>query len=220
VPALAVGLFLVGFGLGGQIPISETIWASYFGRRYLGQVRSVALPISLLLGAVGPQFAAIYFDRVGNYNGAFVALAMLWTFAAILVLMIRRPHSRGAPPVRVPAPAPAAAPALAFAAAGAAAPPRSARPALGWASVGSALASSVVNHTRQSSLGFARPSNGLQRALPAGDEAARARPAPRRRTYGLQAPSDYVPPPAPRAETREYMFGPRPAGQSDGGGGY
>ena len=90
-PMLAVGFVLVGTGIGGQIPIQETIWATYFGRRYLGQVRSVALPFSLFLGAGGPLVVSIYFDKVGNYNGAFFGLAVLWGIAALLVLMVRRP---------------------------------------------------------------------------------------------------------------------------------
>ncbi|MEZ4502033.1 MAG: MFS transporter [Dehalococcoidia bacterium] len=96
-PLLAVGFFLVGTGIGGQIPIQETIWATYFGRRYLGQVRSVALPFALFLGAGGPLVVSIYFDIVGNYNGAFFGLGVLWGIAALLVLMVRRPN----PPPRL-----------------------------------------------------------------------------------------------------------------------
>ncbi|HXH20663.1 MAG TPA: MFS transporter [Dehalococcoidia bacterium] len=93
-PILVLGFLLVGTGIGGQIPIQETIWATYFGRRYLGQVRSVALPFSLFLGAGGPQVVSWYFDEVGNYYGAFLALAALWTIGAGLVLTIRRPAVR------------------------------------------------------------------------------------------------------------------------------
>lgn len=205
VPVLAIGLFLVGTGLGGQIPIQETIWASYFGRRYLGQVRSVALPISLLLGALGPQAASIYFDRVGNYNGAFIGLAVLWTLAAVTVLMIRRPHSRSGsnrPASSIPSPA-ILAPAMALAG-GTPSAPRGPSTAAGWAGIGATTASGQPSRPRQS-LGFARPSNGVQRAIPAGDTAQAPQPAPRRGLYGLDAPPDFTPPPPTRAETREYM---------------
>jgi hypothetical protein len=58
-PMLFAGFVMVGSGIGGQIPIQETIWASYFGRRYLGQVRSVTLPFSLFLGGGGAYVVCV-----------------------------------------------------------------------------------------------------------------------------------------------------------------
>ncbi|MBM3140915.1 MAG: MFS transporter, partial [Chloroflexi bacterium] len=88
---LVVGFLVMGWGFGGQIPLQETIWASYFGRRYLGAVRSAAMPFTLFLGAGGPLAVSFYFDVVGNYDGAFVVIAGLWAAAAAMVLMVRRP---------------------------------------------------------------------------------------------------------------------------------
>ena len=97
VAILATGFVMVGWGLGGQIPIQEVIWGSYFGRRYLGAVRSAALPFALFLGAGGPQAVQIYYDHVGNYNGALYVVAGLWLLAAVLVIMVRKPK----PPQRI-----------------------------------------------------------------------------------------------------------------------
>ena len=71
------------------------IWAQYFGRRYLGEVRSVVLPVSLSMGAAGPLITALYFDAVGDYNGVFLSVGVTWVLAAILILAVRRP---GPPP--------------------------------------------------------------------------------------------------------------------------
>jgi MFS family permease len=89
---LVAGFLLMGWGFGGQIPLQETIWASYFGRRHLGAVRSVAMPFSLVLGAGGPLAVSFYFDVVGNYDGAFFAIGAMWALAAVLVLLVRRPR--------------------------------------------------------------------------------------------------------------------------------
>lgn len=89
--ALAIAFAAVGWGFGGQIPLQETIWGSYFGRRYLGSVRSVAMPIALLIGAGAPLFVSWYYDTVGNYHGAFLGIGVLWFAAAGIVLMVRRP---------------------------------------------------------------------------------------------------------------------------------
>ncbi|MDA1004097.1 MAG: MFS transporter, partial [Chloroflexi bacterium] len=89
---LVLGFLGMGWGFGGQIPLQETIWGSYFGRRYLGSVRSVGMPFSLALGAGGPLAVSYYFDIVGNYDGAFFAIGGLWGLAAVLVLLVRRPR--------------------------------------------------------------------------------------------------------------------------------
>ncbi|MBT5774068.1 MAG: hypothetical protein HOH95_06790, partial [Dehalococcoidia bacterium] len=64
---------------------------SYFGRRYLGRVRSVAMPFALFLGAGGPQGASFYVDVVGNYDGVFITVAALWFIGGAMMLLIKRP---------------------------------------------------------------------------------------------------------------------------------
>ncbi|MBT8147183.1 MAG: MFS transporter [Gammaproteobacteria bacterium] len=71
-----LGFLLMGVGWGGLIPLQEVIWASFFGRRYLGSVRSMAMPFSFALSALGPIVVAYYYDRVGNYDLALLAIAM------------------------------------------------------------------------------------------------------------------------------------------------
>lgn len=89
---LAIGFFVVGWGIGGQIPLQETIWASYFGRRYIGAVRSVAMPFTMLIAASGPILVATYADNVGNYDAAMFGVAGAWAVASLLILVARRPQ--------------------------------------------------------------------------------------------------------------------------------
>lgn len=88
---LAIAFAAVGWGFGGQIPLQETIWGSYFGRRYLGSVRSVAMPIALFIGAGAPLFVSWYYDTVGNYHGVFLGIGALWFVAAGVVMLVKRP---------------------------------------------------------------------------------------------------------------------------------
>ncbi len=83
-----VAFFMLGIGWGGMIPMQEVIWASYFGRRYLGAVRSAALPFALILGGGGPLVVAWYYDVVGNYDGAFLTVAGMSVLAAGLILAL------------------------------------------------------------------------------------------------------------------------------------
>lgn len=90
-PLVYTGFFLLGLGWGGLIPLQEVIWATFFGRRHLGSVRSAAMPFSLVIGAGAPLLASWYFDRYGNYDGAFLTVAAMNATAAVLLLFARRP---------------------------------------------------------------------------------------------------------------------------------
>ncbi len=85
-----LAFFVLGIGWGGVIPMQEVIWASYFGRRYLGAVRSAALPFALILGAGGPLAVGYYHDVVGNYDGAFIIVGCMSLLAGALILALPR----------------------------------------------------------------------------------------------------------------------------------
>lgn len=90
------GFALLGFGWGGMIPLQEVIWASFFGRRYLGAVRSAAMPFSILLTAGAPLATSYYFDVVGDYTGAILAVGTANIFSAAMILAIKRPSPKSA----------------------------------------------------------------------------------------------------------------------------
>ncbi len=85
------GFAVLGFGWGGMIPLQEVIWATFFGRRYLGAVRSAALPFSLLLTAGAPLATSYYHDLVGSYTGAIVIVAVFNLISAALIYVLRKP---------------------------------------------------------------------------------------------------------------------------------
>ncbi|MEZ4502668.1 MAG: MFS transporter [Dehalococcoidia bacterium] len=90
-PLIYASYFLLGVGWGGLIPLQEVVWASFYGRRYLGSVRSAGLPFALIIQAGAPLATSIYFDRIGNYDGAFFAVAAAAMIAVVLVLSARPP---------------------------------------------------------------------------------------------------------------------------------
>lgn len=92
---LGIGYFLLGVGWGGMIPIQEVIWARFFGRRYLGAVRSAALPFTLIFSAAGPLAASWYHDVVGNYYGALLAVAACAFASALIIFAVPDPKRRG-----------------------------------------------------------------------------------------------------------------------------
>jgi cyanate permease len=84
----------MGLGWGGLLPLQEVIWASFFGRRYLGSVRSTAMPFTFGMSALGPVLVAYYYDLVGNYDLALLAIAVCNLASAIMLYRIR--HSDAA----------------------------------------------------------------------------------------------------------------------------
>ena len=96
-PLVACGFFAMGSGMAGYVPVQEIMWASFFGRRHLGAVRSSAMPVAIGLGASGPVLVAYYYDRTGSYEGIFVVLSALVLASAALVFLARSPDRRERP---------------------------------------------------------------------------------------------------------------------------
>jgi hypothetical protein len=75
-----------------MIPLQEVIWGSFFGRRYLGAVRSAGLPITLLISAAAPVLVSYYQDTTGTYDGAILAIAGCNLVSALMILALQPPR--------------------------------------------------------------------------------------------------------------------------------
>ena len=85
-------LFVYGFGIGGIIPLQETVWASYFGREHLGSIRSIGMPFTIIFGGGGPLLAGVMYDRTGSYGSAFVGFAVVQMIGVVLLLLAAPPR--------------------------------------------------------------------------------------------------------------------------------
>ena len=83
--------FLYGFGFGGTIPLSEFLWARYFGRGHIGAIRGIGNPIAVVGTGVGPVLAGAWFDLSGSYTPAFIAAIAVYMTAATIIAMSRPP---------------------------------------------------------------------------------------------------------------------------------
>jgi MFS family permease len=89
---ISAAMALWGLGIGGTIPLQETVWANYFGRTHLGRIRSVAMPFSIIFGAGGPLLAGELYDRSGSYTLAFCLFAAFWIIGFFLILLAKPPR--------------------------------------------------------------------------------------------------------------------------------
>lgn len=85
--------FLYGFGFGGTIPLSEFIWATYFGRAHIGAIRGVGQMISIIGPTVVPILVGLWFDVAGTYRPAFMMIIGLYLLAAFVIWSSRKPES-------------------------------------------------------------------------------------------------------------------------------
>ena len=91
IPVLWIGFFLYGLGFGGTIPISEFLWARYFGRRHIGAIRGVGRPISMVFSMGGPVAIGVIFDITGSYVGAFLVLVCFYILGAVVINVSKPP---------------------------------------------------------------------------------------------------------------------------------
>ncbi len=92
IAAGVLGAFILGFGVGGLHIIARLTWADYFGRLHLGQIRSWGLAAQVGGQALGPVAAGMAVDRVGSYEGAFLAFGINLAAVSLLMLTATRPE--------------------------------------------------------------------------------------------------------------------------------
>lgn len=95
---------MFGIGFGGRTPLTTAIRGEYFGRASFGKILGIStVPMNILL-LIAPPMAGFMRDQLGDYQWAFLTLAILNGIGALLFLIARRPRL----PAAQPAPAPAA----------------------------------------------------------------------------------------------------------------
>lgn len=91
-----------GFFRGAYPTLVPLTWANYFGRGFLGTIRGVVAPFSLVASAGGPLFAGYLYDRTQSYSVAFGIFVATFLLATVFMFLAK-------PPKRRPQPAPATA---------------------------------------------------------------------------------------------------------------
>lgn len=88
---LFAGFYLYGFGFGGSVPLSEFLFARYFGRKHIGAIRGFGIPVSLICSAGAPVLTGVWVDTFGSYTGAFMLIMCLYLTGAVVINISREP---------------------------------------------------------------------------------------------------------------------------------
>ena len=83
---------LFGIGFGGRTPLTTAIRGEYFGRASFGKILGIStVPMNILLLIASPM-AGFMRDQLGDYQWAFLTLAILNGIGAVLFLIARKPR--------------------------------------------------------------------------------------------------------------------------------
>ena len=85
-------MFMAGVVMGGYLILRALLTANYFGRAHLGAVNSLFRPIVMGTGAAGPLLFGALYDLQGGYALAFLAAALAWGSAGVIVLLAKPPQ--------------------------------------------------------------------------------------------------------------------------------
>jgi MFS family permease len=93
--------FVIGQGIGqGMGLLGPKLWADYYGRTFLGTIRGVLQPFSVVASLVGPLFAAYVYDTVGSYNLAFSVIIVCLLLSVVLLWIARPPSMKQSVEIR------------------------------------------------------------------------------------------------------------------------
>lgn len=87
---------LIGIGTAYGSSIRSTVYASYFGKKNLGSIQTIASALTVLGSAVGPFPFGYAKDQLGSYKVPLLGSALCMMITALLVFVF------GAKPIALP----------------------------------------------------------------------------------------------------------------------
>lgn len=92
--AISAAAFILFYGVAVAVKIVtlNTIWPTYFGRKYLGAIRGATTVFMVLSTALGPLPLGIVYDLTGSFNIAIYIMMGHALIAMVFALSIRRPN--------------------------------------------------------------------------------------------------------------------------------
>ena len=85
---------IFGLGIGGLMFIHSFIWADYFGRKNLGQIRGKVTPFILIIGGAGAPVAGYVRDFTGSYEIVWFIGMLMMFFTAALFFTCKKPEKK------------------------------------------------------------------------------------------------------------------------------
>lgn len=81
-----------GISIGGIMVVREVLFADYYGRRFIGTIRGVVMPLNLVAMAGGPIFAAWIYDRTGSYQLPYYVFLAAFAVGVFFMFLAKQPR--------------------------------------------------------------------------------------------------------------------------------
>jgi MFS family permease len=89
-------LILYGLGSGAFIPMDIMVRSRYYGRKAYGSIQGISMIFSAPVSFFAPIFSGRIYDTTGSYASAFLVFAILASFGAVLMFLVRVPKLKTA----------------------------------------------------------------------------------------------------------------------------
>ena len=80
-----------GLSVGAGMVVHSYIFASYFGREFLGAIRGIVMPVNLISAGLGAPIVGYMHDGMGTYTSAWWLLISLYAIGALVVVTVTPP---------------------------------------------------------------------------------------------------------------------------------
>ena len=71
--------------------VQSYIFASYFGRTFLGSIRGIVLPVMLISAGIGAPLVGYIRDNSGSYVSSWWLILGIYLVAALVMVSAKRP---------------------------------------------------------------------------------------------------------------------------------
>ena len=82
---------LFGLAVGANMIVTTFVWADYYGRAFLGTIRGIVLPATLVTSGAGAPIAGYIYDFGHSYTPVWWMLMALYSLAALVILNTTAP---------------------------------------------------------------------------------------------------------------------------------
>ena len=89
-----ISMIIFGFGIGGMLFLNNFIWADFFGRKYLGSIRGIVMPVTLIIGGTGAPIAGYFYDYYGTYDNVWWCGIILMSICVIISMTLKKPTKK------------------------------------------------------------------------------------------------------------------------------
>ena len=89
---------LWGIAAGGYITLNNMVWPNYYGREFIGAIRGIVLPVSVIASGAGAPIIGYLLEALPAQTVWAISTGTFW-LAAVLVLLAKPPKLRRAPAV-------------------------------------------------------------------------------------------------------------------------